>query len=534
MEYDHSSTKEKWTLMMYMRDFDLMCTYAYALRVSNKLSAENIDDILSEMERKGIYNPRNGGSTFTGNFKSIQIAWYMFGYYHKAREQGKEKKMVFSPLGNLLLDNLTDRDKVSKIFATMLFANGFRQPFSQMSAAFNIFAYRLIFRLLREERLDGKLYDDEVFYLAMFTKVITEETYEELVQDILKLRSRDPKEKYQEFKRNERVCGLACHEWRYTKGLMEAAGILDLHGGEWIGDLTYGTMNPKTGKPNAIRKYRTEYVTLATDLVPLVDKLLEAYPYYAKPYPDEECALKFNNNIVLELYSFYPPELLEELGMDTEEDKAIADMLKKATDINYYSREETEGGRKFEVAMKDAFNMFTDVEAERIAGAGNPDIECIYYMESGDVKKFDIEAKARKIKLIEMNPRRLRDHRIMIHSKYTMIVTPNYTIGVLKDIADEEAVIVKSASLANYIYQSILKNGREISYTALDQIIQSNIGKDITDIINTYVSDHFGHAMEDLKVKKSPPISIEMDVPHQSTGYTTLPRQKYYIDSTDN
>ena len=108
--------------------------------------------------------------------------------------------MVISPLGNLLLDNLTDRDKVSKIFATMLFANGFRQPFSQMSAAFNIFAYRLIFRLLREERLDGKLYDDEVFYLAMFTKVITEETYEELVQDILKLRSRDPKEKYQEFK----------------------------------------------------------------------------------------------------------------------------------------------------------------------------------------------------------------------------------------------------------------------------------------------------------------------------------------------
>ncbi len=530
MEYDHSSAKEKWTLMMYMRDFDLMCTYAYAIRSSNNLSAENIDDILSEMESKGVYNPRNGGSTFTGNFKSIQIAWYMFGYYNKSRERGKEKKMVFSPLGNLLLDNLADRDKVSKIFTTMLFANGFRQPFSQMNSSFNIFAYRLIFRLLREERLGYKLYDDEVFYLVMFTKVITEDSYEELVQDILNLRSRDVNDKYIEFKRNERVCGLACHEWRYTKGLMKAAGILDLHEGEWIGNLNYGKLNPKTGKPNAIRKYRTEYVTIIPKLVSLIDRLLQAYPYYEKPYPDDECSSKFNNDIVLELYSFYPPELLEELGMDTEEDKAIADMLKVATDINYYSREETEGGRKFEIAIKDAFNMFLDVEAERIAGAGKPDIECIYYLSNGNIKKFDIEAKARKAKLIEINPRRLRDHRIMIHSKYTMVVAPNYTIGVTKDIAGEESVIVKSASLANYMYQSILKNGREISYAVLDRIIQDNLGRDITDIVNTYVSDNFGHAAEDMKVKQSPMISIEMDVPRTNTGYTTLPQQKYYVD----
>ena len=41
MEYNRSTAKEKWTLMMYMRDFDLMTTYAYALRTfSNKLTSE--------------------------------------------------------------------------------------------------------------------------------------------------------------------------------------------------------------------------------------------------------------------------------------------------------------------------------------------------------------------------------------------------------------------------------------------------------------------------------------------------------------
>lgn len=530
MEYDRSSSREKWTIMMYMRDFNLMTTYAYALRSSNDLSTANIDDILIEMENKGVYNPRNGGSTFTGQFKSIQIAWYMFGYYNKARERGEEKKMVFSPLGNLLLDNLMDKSKTSKIFLTMLFGNGFRQPFSQMDNRFNIFAYRLIFQLLRDKRLDGKLYDDEVFYLVMFMKTIEADTYEELVSDILELRSRRPNEKYNDFKMNERVCGLACHEWRYSKGMLESAGILNIHEGIAVGDLTYGSVSKTTGRPNAVRKYVTDYVTLAPGLENFVDTLLSTYPYYIKPYPEDELTTKFNNDIVVDLYSFYPPELLSELGMNTEEDKAIADMLNIASNVNYYSHEETEGGKNFEFAIKDAFNMFRDVEAERVAGAGNPDIECLYYPEVGSVKKFDIEAKARKTKLMEINPRRLRTHRTMIGSKYTMIVAPNYAIGVIRDIAGEESVVVKSATLANYIYQSILKYGRDISYESLDEIIAGNIGKDITDLVNAYVYSNFGHGAEDISVKRTPSRDIEVDTMGGPVNYTIHQKEKYVIE----
>ena len=67
-----------------------------------------------------------------------------------------------------------------------------------------------------------------------------------------------------------------------------------------------------------------------------------------------------------------------------------------------------------------------------------------------------------------------------------MIVTPNYSIGVLKDIEGENSVIVKSATLANYLYQYVLKYGRNISYSMLDEIVESNIGGDITDSVNAY------------------------------------------------
>ena len=503
MIYNRSSTKEKWTIMMYMRDFNLMTTYAYALRASNQLTNENINEILSHMEKEGIYRPRNGGSTFTGQFKSIQIAWYMFGYYNKSKKNGQRKKMVFSPLGNLLLDNLKDKGKCAKIFLAMLFGNGFRQPFSKMSEEFNIFAFRLIFKLLRDPRLNGRLYNDEVFYYVMFIKDIDIEKYDVLVADILNFRKMSPYKKMALFKKDEHVVGLACHEWRYAVGMLESAKLITINndnGNRIIGSFTYGGINKKTGRRNAVRNYREDYIVLREELIPLADTLLRTYPYYDRPYPEDETSSKFSSSVVVDMYSFYPSELLKEIGIHTREDKVIAEMLHKASDLNFYSHEETAGGENFECAICDAFNMFVDVDAERIAGAGNTDIECLYYREIDGPTKFDIEAKARKNKLVEINPSRLHRHRKMIGSKYTMIVAPNYTIGVIRDIEEDESVIVRSATLANYIYQSVLKNGRNISYKVLDEIILSNKGKDITDIINEYVYSNFGHVASDISI----------------------------------
>ncbi len=525
IEYNRSTAKDKWTIMMYMRDFDLMLTYAYALRASNKLTNDNIDEILCKMENDGIYRPRYGGSTFTGTFKSIQIAWYMFGYYNKARKRSEEKKLVFSPLGNLLLDNLKDREKVTKIFLTMLYGNGFRQPFSQMNEQFNIFPFRVIFKLLRDPRLNGRLYNDEVFYLVMFMKTITQDSYESLVADILEFRKRNPYDKLHEFKQNERVIGLALHEWRYATGMFESAGIVRIcndHDNRSIGQLTYGNIIETTGRPTAVRNYKEDYIELRPTLVAYVDTLLENYPYYAKPYPEDELSRSFNSDMVVEMYSFYPPELLKEIGMDTEEDKAIATMLNVANNVYYYSHEETETGVNFENALVEAFNMFFDVEARRIGGAGNADVECLYYMENDAIKKFDLEAKSTHTKLLQVNSRRLSTHRSLINSKYTVIVTPNFAIGVLRDIQGEQSVIIKAATLANYLYQYILKNGRTISYSILDDVIEKGMGGDITEAVNAYVYSNFGHGAQDLNVKPKQ-IYSTIDAPTLLVAEDTVP-----------
>ena len=505
MQYNRSTKRDKWTIMMYMRDFNLMATYAYAIRASNELTDNNIDDILAQMERDDIYHPRYGGSTFTGTFKSIQVAWYMFGYYEKNGRNAKTtKKMVFTPLGNLLLDNLKDREKAAKIFMTMLFANPFRQPFSQMDERFNIFGFRLILKLLRDPRLGGRLYNDEAFYLAMFVKSIEPDQYESLVTDILALRARDPYEKFYEFRTNEEILGLACHEWRYATGMLQSAGIVSVHNDHddrIIGQFEYGNINPLTGHANARRAYREDYIELRGNLIPLLDKLLAAYPYYAKPYDEETIGEHFNSSMVVELYSFYPRELLTDIGVDTEDDMAISAMLSIASDVQYFSREETDGGVKFEYALADAFNLFADVEAQRIGGAGQPDVECIFYRPTERAKKFDIEAKATSRKLTAVNSPRLLLHRQRIGSNYTIIATPSFAIGVLRDISGQSSVIIKAATLANYLYQYITKYGRDISYAMLDQIIEANMGRDITGAVDAYVYTNFGHAANDLTIR---------------------------------
>lgn len=213
---------------------------------------------------------------------------------------------------------------------------------------------------------------------------------------------------------------------------------------------------------------------------------------------------QFSNSIVVNMYSFYPPELLTEISIDDDKE-TISNMLLIANNINYYSREETEHGDNFEYALEEAFNLFADVEARRIAGAGNVDVECIYLSESGN-KKFDIEAKSTKSKLVQINPRRLNTHRGKIGSRYSIVVAPNYSIGVLTDIKNDESVIVKAASLSNYMYQYIAKRGRNISYEYLENLIldtlQSNKAKDITDRLDAFVYSNFGHVANDLSVKK--------------------------------
>jgi len=496
---DRSNKKGKWTIMKYVNDFDLIIEYADIIRgLKAKVDEDSIIEINSIMEDLGIYAPKFGKpSVDTTTFKICQLVYFMVAY----RSETTKKELVFSPLGNLLLDNLKDDDKKNKIFATMLYGMPFNHPYNKMTPDFNIYPYRLIFKLLCDSRLDRKLFQDEVFYYVIWSKTIDSESYEKLVKDILEFRALSPYDKYELFKLKlslEDALANALHETTYLFGQLASAGIATISEGIKIGVLCHGGFGrqdvPDFLSPAELAKvkrtgrrtYTTECLRLNDSLVPLIQKLLAAYAFDEKPHDLLDTLGK--QDYILHLYNFYPQELLSEIGIQNQD--RIQAMLQITKDIKKYSRNQEEGDcYKFEDVLAEAFNEFEDVDAHTIGGAGNTDVECLYLSID---EKFSIEAKSTQTKLAGINAGRLQLHRNKINAKYTIIVAPYYKPSVETDIQNTVNVMITAASLSNFLYQYSIHAKNSISYQPLYEIVQSSLGTNITSKVNDYVSSHFG------------------------------------------
>lgn len=486
--YDRRNTKQKWTIMKYIKDFDKMVLYADAVRKGmSDISDEALVDIQNNMQDLHIYKPRfnNKPNYVTIRNKVNQIVFYMFGY--KLRK-GSEYKIIMSPLGNLLLDNKDSKEYVKKIFFTMLYSMEFKHPFNKMSNEFKIHPYRVIFKLLLDERLEGKLYHDEVFYYVMYLKEINPDLYEKLVRDILEFRKKSPEEKYVLFKKDEWVVANALHEWNYATGMLQQAGIVIIKNddnNQEHGILVHG--NDGSGR----RRYKLNYIVFNQDMLNFAKKMINNYPYYDDVIMGKEKYLQSES--INQLYTFYPKELITELGLNGDEERKTFSILNITEEIDKYARNENNKTFDlFENILCDAFNLFSNVRANKIAKAGTTDIECIYYYDDENIKKFDVEAKARKIKLMEISAGRLRAHREQINSNYTIVVTPEYLPAVREDIKYTQTVLLLSGTLSNFLYQYSVKFGRNIDYKVIDDIIEGNQGTDITDKVNDYIYRYLG------------------------------------------
>ena len=500
MNIDRSDKKSKWTVMKYVNNFNLLVQYANLIRqLKAQVDTNSIIEINTIMSKLGVYIPRNGKpSVDTTNFKICQIVYSMFAYRN---ERSQNKEIVYSPLGNLLLDNIENKEWVAKIFTTMLYGMPFNHPFNRMRPDFNIYPLRLIFKLLTDKRLNYKIYEDEMFYHIFWIKTIEEHSYEDLVKVLLEFRSFSTSKKYDmcvERLSVEDTLANALHETHYLFGQLESAGIVTIFNGEIVGTFRQGGFGRNVvpdllteeelikHKPSGIRAYKTEGIQLNDSLQSLVQKLLLAYPYDEKPHDLLDTLGK--QDYILHLYNFYPQELLQELGISNQ--NRISTILQITKDIKKYSRNQEDGDcYRFENTLTNAFNEFDDVHAETIGGAGNPDIECLYLTIN---EKFAIEAKSTQTKLGGINAGRLQLHRNKIKAKYTIIVAPYYKPSVETDIVGTVNVMITASSLSNFLYQYSIHTKDSLSYQPLYEIIQESLGTNITSKVNEYVSKHFG------------------------------------------
>ena len=139
--------------------------------------------------------------------------------------------------------------------------------------------------------------------------------------------------------------------------------------------------------------------------------------------------------------------------------------------------------------LSDAFNEFIDVEAEWIAKSGTTDGECIYLTNN---EKFDLEAKSTETKLQNVVTPRLQRHRELIGSSYTIVVTPYFVKGALEDIKGTRNLLLTANSLSNFLYQSVIHCGTNISYEPIYNIVKGSMGQDISRSLNEWVEMNYG------------------------------------------
>ncbi|EQC68793.1 Type II restriction enzyme HgAI (Endonuclease HgAI) [Streptococcus sp. HSISB1] len=270
----------------------------------------------------------------------------------------------------------------------MLAGIQFPHPSSQPSETFELFPFRLIFKLLLDERLEGKLFNFEVYQYLIYLDTINLQIYEKLVEDILKSRKISDSEKFDILKSNEESIVKSVYEWEYyVLKLLTSQGILINNLGDDLGKLYHPTKSLNTKKTG--RKVTSGSFTLNPELKSYISKLIEKYSVYDK-------VLKLNDekrqtsDIVKEIYAFYPEILLEELGLSsTGIDNEIIKLPKL---IEKYSlNEDGKTYNQFEDILEDAFNLFYNVEAQKLSGPGRTDIECMYLSLH---EKFSVEAKS--------------------------------------------------------------------------------------------------------------------------------------------
>jgi type II restriction enzyme len=470
--------KPKWILYRHTSNFDIITAVAVNLKFFSKtsISKEAKREQLLELKNLGYYKERNPELPLDSISHRINtLDYYMFGY--KGTVGGKAR-FLFGPLGNLFLKNIKNKIALSKIFLSMLWGIQFPNTFGT-DTAFKLYPFRLIFKLLSDKRLEKKLYAFEVAYLVAFVEEVNVEIYEQLVKSILGLRNCSDTEISEKFKKDEHAYVNATYEWDYyVSEFLRGAGVLDKITGRTICYLEHGT--------NTKRKLTRNYVTLNQNSNALCSRLLEDFPIDERPLllDDPE---RLRIDVVKEIHNFFPQALLEEI--DQKQPLIKLELLKLPKLIEAYSNN-NEGLETdlFEDILEKGFNSFYNVEANRIGGPDNTDIECLYLTKK---KKFAVDAKSTKSKLSQLSAGRLARHREKIGAKYTIIVTPRYVPAVLTDIENSPNVILRASTFSEYLYNHFDNDFSEIDYEDFDSVVERSMGRDISNQISDITIEKF-------------------------------------------
>ncbi len=470
--------RDKWILYKHTCNYEMIKAVAMDVKNSCKTDVSNVErhrmqERLAALDMYRTRNPQDRPLDSI-NHRINTLEFWMFGYEERS---GDGNKFIFSPLGNLFLKHISDEQKLRKIFIAMTFALQFQHPANGTSKAFQLYPFRLIFQLLTDSRLGGKLYNYEEELVLPFVKTVTPEIYEQIVEEIIHIRNLSDKELVSRFKSDEHTYVNTVYEWEYyTQNLLSQVGIINKVEGDTLCKLYHPSKATSKSLPTS-RRATKGYITLKTDCASFIIKMLSEYSCYAAPVllNDQE---RLTIDCIKEIYNFYPQLLLSEIG----ESEDLSKLLELPKLIEKYSNNpENETAYLFEEVLTEGFNMFYNVDAVKRGGAAHTDIECLYVTKK---KKFAVESKSTMNKLLGINAGRLREQREEIGGEYTIVITSRYVPATKRDIKGTPIVIILANTFAEYLYNHIFHEVREMDYEDFDKIIVNNLGTDISSLIS--------------------------------------------------
>ena len=262
----------------------------------------------------------------------------------------------------------------------------------------------------------------------------------------------------------------------YACKLLSSIGIVNRIKGNPICKLYHPTKSGSHSNPTG-RTARNSYVSLNDNVKDLAALLLDRYFYAQQPLKLDDPE-RMTLDVVKEIYSFYPPELMNEIG----ESKELSSLLELTKLIEEYSNNpDNDTAYLFEEVLDEGFSMFYNVQTKRIGGAGHTNIECLYLTKK---KKFVVESKSTANKLSGISVGRLREHREEIGGEYTIVITPRYVPAAKRDNKGTPIVIILASTFAEYLYNHIFHEVRDIDYADFDDIISEHLREDVSKFIS--------------------------------------------------
>lgn len=481
------SKEHKWILQKNINSVPLFIDFIDAL--SNQDNIIDTSNIKNQLKNKQSYRGRsNKGNSNTMGVRLSQACFYMFGYK-------KDKKFFPTPMTNLLLNK--DRNLTFQQIALInLYSMQFPNPYSKTIEEFKIYIGRLLIKLLLDKRLDEKLYIDECIFFLMFLEHVNRENYDNLVNSILKFRDLSYDEKLKLFKSvhdyND-VFSNATHEMKYYFiRIFDGFGVFKVVGDKSHNDgkLFRFLHGKKTIRTDAYTSKAKCSGYIALDEVVKEDAMKLNETFSPFDYVLTQADMNSKEEWIRELYLFTPLKYINTLMENDDDKKYIIESIKNMV---YHSKYGTKDGKSFENSLKPVFEMFRENRnVEIISGSGDTDLLCMMDDGYDNFYKVNVDAKTSKTSTSSIVGTRIENHIRKNCSKYCIIVSPKFSKGVAGDIKPFEIVTIEAETLANYCLNECLSsNDNYADYTSLDQLINNNLGTDITKKVNKIIDERF-------------------------------------------